>query len=178
MELSPFCIHYVVQAGPGFFTLSFDVFIPFLRNISISSPLKFLVLIRVACFPDSLDQNLPLVLLFLALYTFARVRLSLRTSSVYILHYASTREAYKWFLRIHISLPAPLVPISICFRRILCVWSLLRQTRILWLGTLLLPPPYSFYPVPSSFSLYMRTLQLCIKFPPLFLLRLLRSRYI
>ena len=61
----------------------------------------------------------------------------------------------------NISLPAPPVPLSICFRRMLWLWSrLLCHTRILWLGTLLPPPPYSSYRVPSSFSLSMRTLQL------------------
>ena len=66
----------------------------------------------------------------------------------------------------HISLPATLVLLSICFRRIMCFWTpLLCHTSVLWLGTLLPPPPSSCYPAPSSVSLSMRTLQFCILFP-------------
>ena len=73
------------------------------------------------------------------------------------------------FANKNISLPAPLVPLSIYFRRCLCLCSpLLYHTSITRYAARNPTPPASRFLVscPFLFSLSVRTLQLCILFPP------------
>ena len=51
-------------------------------------------------------------------YILLHLQLLLRASSLYLLLYSLTLGAYRCFLRSDISLPAPLVSFSICFRRV------------------------------------------------------------
>ena len=130
IERSLFCIYCLHSPfWRRLFTLSLNVFISlFLRNSKISAPFLFCVdspycsmfSLGLLAFPILKAKSPTNITSTCPLYFCA----STATASAFLricrLLYSSTLEACMCLLRKGISMPAPLVPLRICFHRILC----------------------------------------------------------